>query len=271
MTFIRNSFMPNARLDRRGLTLIEMLLAIALTLALMGSMFAFYFNVLSSRSVIIEHMRQQQAATTLISWIDSDLATCVAGDATIGAGVKGDSTNLRVLTRGIAARVAAHGADDPEVFSDLQLAEYRFNANELRIEGRRAPTVFTGTNASSEGSQFSSLDGTIHHLRFRYFSNGQWQDSFNSLQADRLPAAVEIALWLNPVSDDNEDVTEWSTPSTQPMSGESTATAPVEMAQDDSPSRSRDELPSPDRVRVIVIPDSHSDESLGNGERQEVR
>ena len=249
---------------RLGMTLIEMLIAIALTLALMSSMFVFYFNMLSSRSKAIEHMRQQQAATTLINWLDSDLATCIAGDPVIGAGVKGDSVSLRLFTRGMATSVAQHGSDDPEVFSDLQLAEYRFNALEQRIEGRRLPSLTTRSGSSTTGtsaaSEFSPLDGRIYRVRFRYFHRDAWHDSFDSLQSNGLPSAVEIAIWLNPIDSDDLQRDEW--PQTQGDDDGPEDVSITDVEESFQPEvKSTDDPPPPDRVRIVLIPDAHDSAS----------
>src|SRR5688500_2400866 len=104
---------------RSGFTLIEVLLAIALLLSLTGAMFGFLFGILSTRARALEHVRQHDAANTLIRQLDADLASCVMDDQRNGSGIKGDQTTLRILTRGVAIKLAAQGADNPDVLGDL--------------------------------------------------------------------------------------------------------------------------------------------------------
>ncbi len=253
-------------ISRRGMTLIEMLIAIALTLALMGSMFVFYFNVLSSRSRAIEHMRQQQAVNTLFGWLDNDLMTCVAGDPAQGAGLRGDQTSIRLLTRGVSTSVAQHGADDPEVFSDLQVAEYRFNSASKRIEGRRSVAKVDAA-ASQPMDGFASLEGTVHHMRLRYFDGKQWGDAFDSQQSKALPIAVEVAIWLNDFHAVENDESQ------QELSdGEVDQELSTFETGNDSPevelSSLSEEMPLPDRVRIILIPDAQSVDANSDPSRE---
>ena len=102
-----------------GFTLLEVLIAITLMLALLGSMFAFTFNMLSSRARASDYSHKQLAATTLIERIESDLMTCLVGDRRIGAGVKGDESALQILSRAVAASLALNCTTDPAVLGDL--------------------------------------------------------------------------------------------------------------------------------------------------------
>jgi hypothetical protein len=59
-------------------------------------------------------------------------------------------------------------------------------------------------------------------MRVRYWMQGEWADSFDSLSAGSLPQAVEVALWFG------------------------VAAAPSE----------EDNFGTPDRVRTIAVPDA---------------
>ena len=98
----------------RGFTLLEVLIAIALVGVLLGSMFAFMHELLQSRSRAMQYTARQLAAATLIDRIESDLAVCIVGDATLGAGIRGDDTQLSILSRGVAAHLA--GVTVPMLF-----------------------------------------------------------------------------------------------------------------------------------------------------------
>src|SRR5262245_22299472 len=184
------------RNSSRAFTLLEVLIAIALILVLVGAMFGFLFDMLNSRAAALDHVRQQDAANAVVKQLDVDLMTCIVGDAESGSGVKGDQTNLRLLSRGVAASLAAHGANDPDVLGDLQFTEYRFDAAAHRISGGRGAARSPAGESSTE---LVPLEGTIYKLRFRYHDGNQWQSEFDSLKAGRLPQAVEAALWLSPL------------------------------------------------------------------------
>lgn len=250
---------------RGGFTLIEVLVAIALIVVLVGTMYGFLFNLMSTRRMALDHARQEAAASVLIAQLEAALTTCLVGDRTSGSGVAGDARSIRVLSRGVAASYAARGIDDPDAFGDLQLAEYRFNPSRQRIEGRRVSVGRPARSGETAAAQpFSAIEGVVRRLRFRYYDGEQWLDSFDSMQRDRLPLAVEVAVWFTGdtvaddggtsegvESDDGEGGTGIlpvvdSEGEESPINDSGTAISPVE----DEP------LIKPDRIRVIRIPDA---------------
>jgi type II secretory pathway component PulJ len=237
------------------MTLIEVLVCIGLVGALLGSMFAFFFDMLASRRRALDHAARQLAASLLIERLENDLTSCIVGDGASGPGVEGDATRIQVHSRSVAAHLAEKGLMDPQVLGDLQAAEYRFNQAGL-IEARR----LTPSDTTSPGSDFSAL-GPTGKLRIRYHDGKQWRDSFDSLKAGALPVAVEVALWLYALPGE--------TPSAQPESTRLTFddTKGFDQAQSawDSdretwsprfPSSETLDEPLPDRIRVIPVPDA---------------
>ena len=79
---------------RRGFTLIEVLISIALVGMLLGSMFVFLFDMLSTRRRVLDHAARRLAAATLIEHLESELTTCLVGDGAHGAGIEGHESDL---------------------------------------------------------------------------------------------------------------------------------------------------------------------------------
>lgn len=245
----------------RAFTLFEVLIAISLMLALVGAMFGFFFDMLRSRERVLTHVRQQDAVAAAIRQLDADLTACVVGDAKSGAGVRGDAESLHILSRGVAGSLAQRGGDDPYAFGDLQFTDYRFDYENAAIEMTRGPAGRGGLSLS----RHEWLDGPVYRLRFRYSDGREWRDSFDSLSEGRLPAAVEVAIWLTPPPDGVDAVEE----SPKPAGGqEDAASEPASKPattkpRDDreQPSRSPEDVP-PDRTRVFLIPDAADGSSL---------
>ena len=243
-------------MTRRAFSLLEVLIAIGLVIVLLGSMFAFMFDTLSARTRALEHAGWQRAATTLIERVELDLMSCVVGDRVNGAGIDGDNTSLRILTRGVAAHLAARGREDPSVFGDLQQVEYRFEEDLGQIEGRRLPA---GVRAAGN-TPFAPLGGAVYKVRFRYHDSTAWRDSFDSLLQGTLPAAVEIAVWFHPWPGDERPqapASELEIP--ERLTFDATAGFDEAEFARESDLELFDE-PAPDRIRVIVIPDASSDD-----------
>lgn len=275
-------------MNNRAFTLIEVLIALALILALVGAMYGFLFDLMSARRTVLEHVRQESAAVALIGQLETALATCIVGDRTVGSGVTGDAHSIRVLSRGVAASHATNGVDAPEPFIDLQLNEYRFAAGSRRIEGRRQPLGVPARNVATEtvdgtadaaassraaaaAAVFSPLEGTVHRLRFRYHDGDRWVKSFDSRAHDHLPVAVEVTVWFSPRAsvepgDEGAEAgeAEPDTPDVRSQDDPAFAgTADAEENPSDDPDSLLDDPDeigwgTPDRVRVIVIPDARS-------------
>jgi prepilin-type N-terminal cleavage/methylation domain-containing protein len=281
------------RLAPRGFSLLEVLVAVSIVAALVGMMFAFLSNVLSSRSRVLEHSDRQRAATALIERIEADLMTCIVGDQSFGAGVQGDATHLAILTQSVSPMLPGVTEEDPRVQRDLQLAEYRFDGQRRVAQGRRSCASLqesTSTDAAAasvagasqteagrgrmQGAGFDGFGGDIPSVRFRYHDGVQWRDSFDSLESGHLPRAVEIAVWFTaPLPDAFVDP---SVASIAPIGGLREADRGSVAFDEErhailSDVEAADER-TPDRVRVIVVPDSQaSDEpagSIGAGESQ---
>jgi prepilin-type N-terminal cleavage/methylation domain-containing protein len=245
---------------RRGFSLLEVLVAIALIIALLGAMFSFLWDVLSARARILDETGRRRAAATLLERLERDLMTSLVGDRVSGGGVYGRETSLRLLSRSVPARLAV---DDPtRAFADLELTEYRFRQN--AVEARRS-VVTPGDRRPARGP-FEPLGGPIHEVRFRYHDGTAWRSSFDSLRADRLPAAVEIAIWFDdPEPDDgfgdpglDDDLEDPFGEEEDPFAmrfDEPGLDDGDDPALDDELPFGRDDGPPPDRLRVIIVPD----------------
>ena len=226
-------------MTRRGFTLLEVLVSIGLIMVLLGSMFAFLIDMMGSRRRVIDYTGRRRAAAALIERVEADLRTCLVGDRAGGAGIEGDETRVLITSRGVAIHLADRGAQDPEVFGDRQQSEYRFNDEVGEIEARRG----TGDWASL---------GRVSKVRFRYHDSTRWRDSFDTLAEERLPVAVEVAVWIDPWPGESETPTE---PQLERL------TFDVSGGFDEAEAARRTDLdlfdePQPDRFRVILIADA---------------
>lgn len=191
--------------SRRGFTVMEVLLALGLGAMLAGAVTAFAWRVASSQRALGLAATDAQGADALLDRLESDLLGAIAGDARRGAGVQGSSTRLRVLTRGVD--LADGGA------ADIQEAVYEFIG----------PMLWLARGPAGEPGERHALSTRALRARFRYFDGRTWGTSFDSAASGRLPAAVEVALWFEPLGQSAPPPEFW---------------------------------PEPDRVRVLVIPDA---------------
>lgn len=239
----------------RAITLFEVLLALALMGMLIGAMLWFSADIANGRRRAIEAAKRSLAITALFDRLEADLAFAVRQDPALGAGVVGDATSISLLSRSVlpgtrSGPIAALG--------DLQRQQIRFDPAARRIIGLRAA-------AGAAGAAPSMVDAEIYALRFRYHDGHGWLEAFDSNTAGMLPVAVEVAAWLSPLP-------EWADLAAGAGAAEMVESSRLTFdtaeiidaeAAAGATERLGRELPPPDRVRVIVVPDAGTARSRG--------
>lgn len=171
---------------KRAFSLIEVLVALALLGLLSGSLAAF-FSSLSSRSAWVgQRAERARAGDVAVERLAAALDGAVVGGAGDGAGVRGDGASVRVLTR------ASLGPGR----SDLAAFTLALRDGALVAEWADATTVHAISTEAFAG---------VGALGVRYYDQGAWRDGFDSAQAGRLPAAVEVSLWFGEAAPAGED------------------------------------------------------------------
>ena len=203
------------RPTRRGFTVIEVMVALALIALLASAVMSFLWSLSSRQTALSRASAEAQAADTLLDRLEGDLLGGLAGDARLGAGIDGASTRLRLLTRGVD--VGDGG------MSDLQEAVYSFSGGTLSMS--RKPV---GPGAEDAQTAMHPLYSGLSRVRFRYFDGRAWKASFNSSSLRRLPAAIEVEVWRE-------------------------GRGPASTVEGADPGSAI--WPEPDRSRVIVMPD----------------
>lgn len=250
--------MTHAR-RRAGFSLFEALLALVLIASLSGVVFTFLFNLGRQRTALDSEAASLQGAEALFDAVETDLNAAIAGDAAAGAGVDGDETSLRLLTRQVAPPMPGAGVP---LAADLQGVSYSFDERTGEIEARRWSEI----DPSSEAS--SIIATNVERVRLRYFDGRSWSASFSSLGGGGLPVAIELAVWFGGSSGavgglDAAGARRAPPPDPDAIGGfdpddptaELFGDPMAEGFEDELPEETGEPLPPPDRVRTIVIPD----------------
>ena len=248
-------------MTRRAFSLLEVLLALTLILALSASVYAFLFELLDRRTRIIEETDSTGGIAAVFDRVQTDLAFAVAsgvaGDGGAIAGVRGDAEELSILSRAV---LGPKGPDDTDHPGDLRRAVVRFDADSRRLLGR------SGRAGSAEnGDEFVLAEG-VRAARFRFHNGSSWRESFDSRSAGGLPVLVELSIWLgDPVEpDDREtlgddfdadmlDDDDELSPFEEPFGFAPDAAFDLDLDPGLDPEL---ELGPPDRRRVFIVPDA---------------
>jgi type II secretory pathway pseudopilin PulG len=255
--------------SRRALTLLEVLIALGLIVALLSSMFVFLFSMFDTRQRARDFSAQQRSATTLIDRLETDLMSCITADARAGAGVVGNETSIVVLSRGVPVHLAGRGVSDSAVLADLARTSYSFDAAAQQLSVSRHVIGDRGM-ASAEVGRSHALEGALGKVQLRYHDGSRWRDSFDSLSAGRLPNAIEVAIWFDPPPSAESvllhETDEESGATVEPLE-RMTFDPGANFDEDAYAAISDMELsqePPPDRLRVIIIPDALGEEDEDN-------
>ncbi len=213
-----------------GFTLIEVLVAVGLVGALAVGFLSFLDGASARRAAMEKESGRQRAVGALTEALETDVLTCVAQGPRGAPGIVGSVSGLTILARGSPAPGVASSRS--ESVGDLQRAEYRYEGGGVSL--RRADAV------SSSADRQAVLGRDIGLVRFRYLAGREWVSAFDSAQAGRLPAAIEVAVWFDvPLP-----------PSQATGLSPSSESAPTWDAEAEA------DLPPADRVRVIAVPEA---------------
>lgn len=206
------------RSSRHAFSLVEVLLALAIAVLLSAAILALLLNLGRRRTAILRLASEQQSTGVFLDRLEADLSAALAGDAALGAGVKGSRTELALLSRGVVL-----GGAGPAIaaLGDLQGSRYVFDREVGVLKARR----WSAGRGAAETGELEVVSSPVRRLRFRYFDGREWKNGFDSLAAGGLPVAVECAVWTGTPPASDAPVGDWG---------------------------------APDRLRVIVVPDGPS-------------
>ncbi|MDP6601852.1 MAG: prepilin-type N-terminal cleavage/methylation domain-containing protein [Phycisphaerales bacterium] len=162
---------------RRGMTLLEVLLAVALFGALMGGLYKFYFGLLQVRSDLARNVARQEAASLLMDRMEAALGTAITQSRSGLPGLIGNENELTVSCRSV----------------DLPGASMR--------DEQRWACRFDGTLVMEQEESTAVLSTDVADMQLRFFDD-QWLNAFDSLTKGHLPAAVEVSLWFDAPRDE---------------------------------------------------------------------
>lgn len=233
---------------RSGFTLLEVMLAITIVLALAGTVYAFLFDLIDSRERIVSASDRSRVGIGVIEQLERGIMTTIAGSSEFGSGVRGTPTSIDLLSRAVTLPVET---DSQTVLGDLQGLSFSWDAQRGTISASRWDVL------GGERSDEQVISSDIAYFQLRYYDGQAWRGRFDSSNA--LPVAIEVAIWFGEPEylDDGPEALGGDTPSEE-------ADSAFNALGFDEPDP---ELPErevvvptrePDRVRVMVIPDGPS-------------
>lgn len=222
------------RACRRGMTLLELLLALGLITLVSSTMFLFYDQVLRSRAHGVRLMTDRQLARVIANKIAEEIRSANGFVRDIGPGISGDDRLLTIQMVAIPDRelmLRRSIQDEPlPAQCDIRQVQYYLGYDEDEtysyedgVEGAaplglvrreiRTPYQTALFESRSKSVDLDLLSPEMKYVRFRYFDGVDWVDKWDIGQevegsmGNALPQAVEVTVGfreLPPPEDEDE-------------------------------------------------------------------
>lgn len=222
--------------------MIEVVLAIALTMVIAGAAIGLATTLLTRRAQIDDEAARDRGVAILMDQVEQDLLGVVAGTGR-ESGFVGSAREMTLRVRGVTLRR-----------EDLIEARYRFVASG---EGTLKPGRVIARRGVS-GVEETLADG-VALVRLRYHDGVAWVEAFDSASKGELPWAVEVAVWLGDPAEfaGEEAMPEPASDRDDALGDASDAASDLGLSGAGLDGGFGGEVIGrpPDRVRVIVVPD----------------
>ena len=189
-------------------TLLEVVLAIIIAIAILVAALAFYQQATSLRGQLLEESERLSAVRQVMDRLSADLRVAPVHNQ---IGFTGDSNSLRFVTTGLPVQPGA-------IESDLKRVSYRatfsgdgtnvavsglLRTEEPAVELVASPlapalaTIAGDTNAPTTATE--PLTEAIRFLSFRFWDGAAWRDNWSGSAP---PSGVEVSLGFEPLPAD---------------------------------------------------------------------
>ncbi|MBW7904490.1 MAG: prepilin-type N-terminal cleavage/methylation domain-containing protein [Phycisphaerae bacterium] len=212
---------------KRGMTLVELLIAIALIAMLMAALTGFYWQAGQVRSQTSQRVARTQIARNVLTRIAEELRNCVGFDQ-VGFPVEqrlvGDRRSITFLTTQLPGQhqyeFLRESEQPPAAQHDLTLVSYRLWVDDRQRDDKGDPLV--GGIIRTEKKTLNQFlveeddplqqrndlwSSELGYLEFRYFDGYEWDTKWEVTQGNSLPQLVMVTVGFGKLSmDEYEDV-----------------------------------------------------------------
>ena len=195
-----------------GLTLLEVILALVLTLGMMTGVLSFYRHVLTARAGVVRDVEAVMSDRIAMDRMTDELRGSMVYPF-LGFGMEGQVNQIKMISvslPGPAAWAVRQTTEDPippEV--DMQMVGYRLRVTEhedgeVTLDGlERTCQKILSAREAEEGEEIETqlVSDHIRFVRFRYWMEDDWVETWTE---GGLPLAVEIVIGADPLPEEIE-------------------------------------------------------------------
>lgn len=198
----------------RGLTLLEVIIAISLVVMLMGAVMTFFWQAGEIRAQAADRIDRTQVARQVLARIGEEIRGCV-GMEQIGFPLEqrliGDRRSITFLTTTLPDpdRYLFYGEFDdlPPARHDLTLVTYRLWVEDEEVDENGEPIV--GGIIRSEKQTLNQFlveeddplqlrhdlwSHELGYLEFRYFDGVEWSTTWDLTEGNSLPQLIQVTV-----------------------------------------------------------------------------
>ncbi len=218
-TIIRRLLHISGTLKRdAGVTLVEILVAAAVSSLLLVMVYVTYRSVFRTAGDIAEYSEFYENVNMALNRVDRDIRNAVLlrrkEGITLIAEDGGDRDSLHFVTTELRELPLAGRPDTPFPFSDVHEVSYFCESDEkhpdLCVLMRRSELHYDDDTTAGGASHV--VIKNVVGLNFEYRYGNDWQDEWDSRDANRFPRAVRVTLTLVDYSGKEETFTKISVP-----------------------------------------------------------
>ena len=177
--------------SRRGFTLLELLVALALLVIIASAVYGSYFTVIRGRNDAVAGMEALRETTATLALLRKEISSALYrnGDKKLSFVVEDrdqfgkPASNLTLSTLGMT-----RSGDTPS--SDLRVVSYRMREKEGKLLLARAEKELFLDLEPQQYPQMEDLEGFLVECQ----DNGKWVRSWDTALNGKLPEAVRITL-----------------------------------------------------------------------------
>lgn len=170
-------------MKRSAFTLIEVIIALSVIGVISIGLAAFVRDMRIQQRTMVRASGQLEGGSAVMDLLERGLATCVADGGAAGAGVAGTPDSLRLLFREV-------GTAQGSAMSDLAEINIRF------VSGASSISLSSANPGTPAQPATEVICEQVEDLRLRYHDGREWKQAFDSVVQQRLPVAVEVAIWF---------------------------------------------------------------------------
>lgn len=197
-----------------GFTLLEMLLAIAVSGIVLSVVTSVYFGALQLRNRTSQTFDDALPLQHTVAVMKRDLAALMPPGGTLGGELQStpsldDDSSMNLFAGGQQVGPFLYTVtgiiDDYTPFADVQrVAYYLVDSTNQYAAGRDLVRVVSGNLLPSTTDQPASrwLMGGVESVYFQYYDGSSWLDTWDSTTSSNLPTAIRVQLAL--ATPDNE-------------------------------------------------------------------